>query len=127
MAWDVLIVDDSAVMRQFIRRVAALSGIEVSRYREAGDGFQALAALEAEKANLVLTDLNMPGMDGEEMVRRMRSIEALASIPVIVISTDATASRMNALLALGACGYLQKPFGPEMLLAELQRVMGGPV
>jgi len=124
MALQILIVDDSPAMRSFIRRVVRLSGIEVDQYFEAGNGAEALEQLAANKVDAVLTDINMPVMDGEEFVRRMRAEGATQSIPVIVISTDATANRIHTMQALGTMGYLQKPFGPEQLRNELDRVLG---
>jgi two-component system chemotaxis response regulator CheY len=124
MALQILIVDDSPAMRSFIRRVMKLSGIEVERYFEACNGEEALAQLSANPIDAVLTDINMPVMDGEEFVRKMRADGTHQSTPVIVISTDATTNRIQTMQALGAVGYLQKPFGPEQLRNELDRVLG---
>ena len=124
MALQILIVDDSPAMRAFIRRVVKLSGIEVDRYLEAGNGAEALEQLAANPVDAVLTDINMPVMDGEQFVRAMRSEGPFQSTPVIVISTDATTHRIQTMQSLGAVGYLQKPFGPEQLRNELDRVLG---
>jgi len=124
MALQILIVDDSPAMRAFIRRAVRLSGIEVDRYLEAANGAEALEQLAANPVDAVLTDINMPVMDGEEFVRRMRASSPTQSIPVIVISTDATVNRLHTMQALGVIGYLQKPFGPEQLRNELDRVLG---
>jgi two-component system, chemotaxis family, chemotaxis protein CheY len=120
----ILIVDDCPAMRAFIRRVIKLSGMDVGNYFEAANGEEALAILAAHPVDAVLTDINMPVMDGEEFVRRMRASELLRGTPVIVISTDATINRIHTMQALGATGYLQKPFGPEQLRNELDRVLG---
>jgi two-component system chemotaxis response regulator CheY len=124
MALRILIVDDSPAMRAFIRRVVRLSGIEVDQYFEAGDGAQALAQLSANPVDAVLTDISMPMMDGEEFVRKMRAEGPFQATPVIVISTDATSNRIHTMQALGTVGYLQKPFGPDQLRNELDRVLG---
>lgn len=124
MALHILIVDDSPAMRSFIRRVMKLSGMEVDHYFEAGNGQEALAQLAANPIDAVLTDINMPVMDGEEFVRKMRAEGPFQSTPVIVISTDATTHRIQTMQSLGAVGYLQKPFGPEQLRNELDRVLG---
>lgn len=124
MALQILIVDDSPAMRSFIRRVVRLSGVEVENYFEAGNGEEALQQLTAHPVDAVLTDINMPVMDGETFVRKMRADGPFQSTPVIVISTDATTNRMHTMLSLGAVGYLQKPFGPEQLRNELDRVLG---
>lgn len=124
MALQILIVDDSPAMRTFIRRVMRLSGMDVEQYFEAANGEEALARLSANPIDAVLTDINMPVMDGETFVRRMRADGPFQSTPVVVISTDATAHRIETMLSLGAVGYLQKPFGPEQLRNELDRVLG---
>jgi two-component system chemotaxis response regulator CheY len=122
MAFRVLIVDDSPVMRAFVRRVLNISGLDVGAVLEAGDGQEALDVLDREWVDVILTDINMPNMDGEEFVTRLAEREA--SAPVIVISTDGTASRMEHLRELGVEGYLAKPFLPEMLRQAVERVVG---
>lgn len=125
MAFRVLIVDDSPVMRAFIRRIILVSGMEEAEFLEAGDGGEALRLLSQQWVDVVLTDINMPTMDGEELVRRLEADDMLKSVPVVIVSTDGTESRMRQMLALGARGYVKKPFMPETLRAELERVLGG--
>ena len=124
MAYNVLLVDDSAAMRSFVRRVLELSGLEVGRCLQAGNGQEALDVLRNEWVDVVLTDINMPTMDGEQFVRRMAEDESLRSIPVLVVSTDKTDRRVRQMLTLGAKGYVTKPFLPETLRAELEKVLG---
>ncbi len=119
----ILIVDDSPAMRAFIRRVVQVSGLEVTAFLQAGDGGEALRLLQHETVDVILTDINMPGMDGNQLVDRLRRDSQLAAIPVVVVSTDATPERMEQMLALGARGYVTKPFSPEGLRAELDRVL----
>jgi two-component system, chemotaxis family, chemotaxis protein CheY len=126
VAYRVLITDDSPAMRSFVRRVIELSGFELSACFEAGDGAEALAILEKEWVDAILTDINMPGVDGEELLRRLAADEMLRGIPAIVISTDATTKRIERLMALGARGYVTKPFRPEALRAQLERTLGVP-
>lgn len=125
MPYNVLIVDDSPATRSFIRRAMRLSGMPIDQYLEASNGEEALAVMHTERVDAVLTDLNMPVMDGEEFVRRLRDDASISSVPVIIVSTDATAHRVDTMLSLGACGYLQKPFGPEQIRNEVERVLGG--
>ncbi|HEY2842317.1 MAG TPA: response regulator [Bryobacteraceae bacterium] len=125
MAYRVLLVDDSAAMRAFIRRVLDLCGLEIEALFEAGDGREALELLEREWVDVILTDINMPGMDGEEFIQRLASSGAANTTPIIVVSTDATTARREHLLQLGARGYLVKPFAPETLQSEIERVLGG--
>jgi len=125
VAFRVLIVDDSPVMRALIRRVIVLSGLEGAAFLEASDGREALDVLRAQSVDVVLTDINMPSMDGEQLVRCLHADAALKSVPIIVVSTDGTESRMRQMLSLGARGYVKKPFMPETLRQELERVLGG--
>jgi two-component system chemotaxis response regulator CheY len=122
----VLIVDDSPIMRKFIRRVAEISGLNLGEVREAGNGQEALSLLRDHPASLILTDINMPVMDGGALVRSLKADAGLKQIPVIVVTTDSTVHRMRELLELGADGYVTKPFGPEQLEAALENVMPHP-
>ncbi len=124
MAHRIMIVDDSPAMRAFIRRVIHLSGFEVESYIEASDGSEALTALRAGKADAILTDINMPVMDGEELLRHLSEDAGLRPIPVLVVSTDASDCRMERMKALGARGYLGKPFRPEQLRAAIEEAIG---
>ena len=124
MALNIMIVDDSPVMRRFLRKVIQLTGIAVGEYCEAGDGQDALGALQERWMDLILTDINMPRMNGEELVRRLESDETLRDIPVIVVSTDASSERIERMLKLGARGYISKPFLPETLRDEVEKVLG---
>lgn len=126
MAYRVLIVDDSPVMRAFVRRVIKMSGFDLSSCFEAGDGCEALRVLHGEWVDAILTDINMPGMDGEELIRSLAADAMLSNIPVLVISTDATEKRIARLLSGGARGYVTKPFLPENLRAALEGVLGEP-
>jgi len=124
VAFRILIVDDSPVMRAFIRRIMLVSGIEAAEFLEASDGREALGMLRQQWVDVVLTDINMPGMDGEQFVRCLEADDLLRSVPVVVVSTDATEGRMHQMLSLGARGYVKKPFLPETLREELERVLG---
>jgi two-component system chemotaxis response regulator CheY len=124
MAYRVLIVDDSPAMRAFVRRVIDLSGFELSSCFEAANGAEALQVLRGEWVDAILTDINMPEMDGQEFLRRLAQDDLLRSIPAIVISTDATEHSIASMTSLGARGYVTKPFLPETLRAELERTLG---
>jgi two-component system chemotaxis response regulator CheY len=124
MAYRVLIVDDSPSMRAFVRRVMDLSGFEVDACLNAGNGVQGLALLEKQAVDIILTDINMPEMNGEDFLRHLEEHDRYRTIPVVVISTDATETRMQRMMQLGARGYISKPFSPEALRGELERVLG---
>lgn len=125
MAFNVLIIDDSPAMRKFIRRVLALSGVEIGECLDAGDGQEALKVLQANWVDIVLTDINMPNMNGEQFMEKMAGDPLLSSIPVLVVSTDRSDVRMKRMLGLGARDYLTKPFLPEELGGVLGKVLGG--
>ena len=125
MAFNVLIIDDSPAMRKFIRRVLALSGVEIGECLDAADGQEALNVLRANWVDIVLTDINMPNMNGEQFMEKMAGDPLLSSIPVLVVSTDRSDARMKRMLGLGAKDYLTKPFLPEQLGGVLGKVLGG--
>jgi len=124
MAFRVLVIDDSPAMRSLIRRVIDVSGLEAGVVFEAGDGQEALELLEREWVDVILTDINMPRMNGEEFVRRLAESGLTSSTPIVVISTDGTAVRREHLHALGVRGYLVKPFQPEELRDQIERALG---
>ena len=123
MAFNVLIVDDSAVMRGMIARVVRLSGVPIAAIHEAGDGAEGLAAVREHWVDLVLLDVNMPVMDGEAMLRHLRAAPETADLPVIVVSTEGSEARRHALEALGV-SFIRKPFKPEELRALVLRATG---
>lgn len=124
MALNIMILDDSPVMRIFLRKVVELTGLPVGEYCEAGDGEAALKVLRERWMDLVLTDINMPRMNGEEFLRHVESDELLRDIPIIVVSTDSSQGRIHRMLQLGAKGYIAKPFLPETLRDEVEKVLG---
>jgi two-component system chemotaxis response regulator CheY len=125
MSYRILIVDDSPAMQRMVQRVVAMSGFEVEDCLFAGNGAEALDLLRRSSIDLILSDINMPEMNGEEFLRALRADQALRAIPVVIVSTDSTLRRIRQMLALGAKGYLSKPFKPEELRLELTRVLGG--
>lgn len=124
MAFHLMIVDDSAAMRAFIIRVISLSGLDVERCMEAANGQEALDLLRANWIDIVITDVNMPVMNGEEFLRQMEEDEMLRNIPVLVVSTDGSERRVERMMSLGAKGYVRKPFSPEMLRQSLEDALG---
>jgi len=125
MAFNILIVDDSPAMRRVVRRVVDLSGFQVGKYLEAGDGVQALSVLRSEWVDLIVTDINMPEMDGEQLLIAVRQDAMLSAIPVLVVSTDQSASRIEDMMAHGANGYVSKPFMPAALSEQMYKLLGG--
>jgi two-component system, chemotaxis family, chemotaxis protein CheY len=123
VSFSVLIVDDCAAMRSVIRRILGLSGFEMTECYFAANGSEALSLLRRHRVDLVLSDVNMPVLDGEGFVRQLTADEQLRGVPVVMVTSDSTRSRADRLLAMGAKGYVVKPFQPEVLRAELERVM----
>lgn len=124
MAFQLLIVDDSATMREFIARVIALSGLDVGACLHASNGQEALDLLRSSWIDIVLTDINMPVMNGEQFLASMAADELLRVIPVLVVSTDGTRHRVARMMSLGAKGYVTKPFSPELLRSRIEELLG---
>lgn len=124
MSHRILIVDDSATTRAFLKRAIGLAGIEAA-FREAPNGQAALDLLADQPADLVLTDLHMPEMDGEELTRRLRAQPATAALPVLVVSADPNPDRAQQLRAIGVAGFVRKPFTPESIRDALSSVLAG--
>jgi two-component system, chemotaxis family, chemotaxis protein CheY len=124
MAFQILIVDDSETMREFVVRVISLSGLDIGQCHHASNGQEALDVLRSNWVDIVLTDINMPVMNGEEFLARMAADELLRTIPVLVVSTDGTRHRVERMMSLGAKGYITKPFTPEMLRSAMERLLG---
>lgn len=113
MSANVLIVDDSSLTRAAIRRVIGMLELPIDEIFEAANGIEALACLREQQIDLVLADLNMPEMNGMELVKKMQQDKTLSGIPVIVVSTESSTTRIDGLMDTGIRGYLHKPFQPE--------------
>ncbi|MHC4475812.1 MAG: response regulator [Planctomycetota bacterium] len=113
MAVNILVVDDSFLTRKAIKRIIDMIDLDVSEIVEAENGRQALEVLDKARVDLVLADLNMPEMGGIEMIRHMKTDQATKTIPVVIVSTESSVSRIKELLAQGVKNYLHKPFTPE--------------
>jgi two-component system chemotaxis response regulator CheY len=119
-----MVVDDSPAMRALIVRVIELSGIEIGECHQAANGQEALEMLHKHWVDIILTDVNMPVMNGEEFLRRLDADERLRDIPVLVISTDGSEHRMRRMMELSAKSYLKKPFSPEVLRTRMEQLLG---
>lgn len=122
MAYNVLIVDDSPGMRKVIRKMLGQSGFAMDLCVEAGDGLEALAVLSKERVDIVFTDINMPNMNGEELMEKISISPEYQHLLVLVVSTDRSEARMQRMLALGAKGYVTKPFVPRTLGYALTKI-----
>src|SRR5258708_14598551 len=124
MAFHLMIVDDSAAMRAFIVRCIWRSGLDVGICMQASNGQEALDLLRSNWIDIVLTDVNMPVMNGEQFVCCMEQDEMLRTIPVLVVSTDGSEHRVQKMMSLGAKGYVKKPFSPELLRKNMEQLLG---
>jgi len=119
MGKSLMIVDDSATMRKIIMRTVRMSGLEFERTEEAGSGVEALAKLQAGAIDVVLCDINMPEMNGTELVEKARQLPTCAGTKIIMVSTESAQEVIDGLLAHGADGYITKPFTPEKFQEKL--------
>lgn len=124
MAYNVLIVDDSTPMRAVIKKIVKASGFNVGRFFEAANGLEALKVLNEEWLDLVLTDYNMPDMNGLELVEEMKREETLKSMPIVMITTEGSRERVEEFMAKGVMEYIKKPFTSEQIKQKLKRIMG---
>ncbi len=123
MALDIMIVDDSAAIRKILQRVLVQAGFALGTVHEANDGNQALEVLKSHKVALILSDINMPNMDGIEMLSRLKADAAYKSVPVVMVTTEGSQARVLQALELGAAGYVRKPFTPEQIKEKLVGVI----
>ncbi|KAA0677496.1 response regulator [Roseomonas genomospecies 6] len=117
----VLTVDDSRTMRDMVSFTLKGAGYDVV---EAADGQQALGVIGANKVDLVITDLNMPVMDGLTLIRRLRATPAHRTLPILMLTTEADDKKKAEGRAVGATGWIVKPFNPEKLISVVQKVCG---
>ncbi len=124
MAYNILIVDDSTIVRAMVKKTLAIAGVDAGEIFEAGDGREALEKMDANWVDVIFTDINMPVMTGIEMVDALASRDMLAATPVVIISTERSVTRIAELKAKGVSAYLNKPFTPEHLREVVSRVLG---
>lgn len=115
MGYHILIVDDNRIMRDMVARAVQMSPLEIAGIHQAADGSQALDLIRKTWIDLILLDINMPVMNGEQFLQALRADPALKSQQVIVVSTESSKTRIDRLKALGA-GFIHKPFRPEELI-----------
>ena len=123
MALDVLVVDDSAMMRAIITKTLRLSGLPLGKVFEAANGEEGLRLIGENWIDVVLVDINMPVMNGEEMLDRIRQNPETADLPIVVVSTESSATRIDMVHKKGA-GFIHKPFNPETIRETVRRLTG---
>ncbi len=120
---DVLIVDDSAAIRRILQRVLRQTDLNLGEIEEAGDGTEAIEILKARKFGLILCDINMPHMDGLQLLARIRAAHHLKQVPVIMITTEGGHGKVMEAVQLGATGYVRKPFTADQIKEKLAGVL----
>ena len=119
MAVDVLIVDDSAAIRKILQRMLGQAGFALGKVFEAGDGVEALEKLKTQPVNLILSDINMPNMDGIQLLSLLKAHADYKGVPVIMITTEGGEAKVMEAVQLGAAGYVRKPFTSDQIKEKL--------
>jgi two-component system chemotaxis response regulator CheY len=117
----ILAVDDSASMRQMVSFTLKGAGYDVV---EADDGMNALNVARGKKVDLVVTDVNMPNMDGISLIRQLRQLPSYKFTPILMLTTESGDNKKQEGRAAGATGWIVKPFNPDQLLATIKKVLG---
>ena len=120
---DVLVVDDSAAIRKILQRVLHQTGMGIHSILEAGNGEEALEIMKKQRIGLVLSDINMPKMDGIQLLAALKSTPAWKDIPVVMITTEGGETKVGEAVRLGAAGYVRKPFTADQIKEKLVGIL----
>jgi len=118
---NVLIVDDSVAIRMILQRALRNTELPLDKVFEAGDGCAALEVLKNQKVSVILSDINMPNMDGLELLAALKDKEEWAAVPVVLISTEGSQTKVMEALRLGAKGFIKKLFVPDEIYDKLAK------
>ncbi|MBI4620021.1 MAG: response regulator [Desulfobacterales bacterium] len=124
MSFNILVIDDSNSMRAVIKKVISLSGFKVDCCFEAGNGREALEVLANYWVDVIISDINMPEVNGLELLNKLQQDILYKEIPVVIVTTEGSNERMEDVFNLGAKGFIKKPFLPEELRRVLYQVIG---
>ena len=120
---EVLVVDDSAAIRKILTRVLRQTGMAIQTIHEAGDGQEALAVMAQHRIDLVLSDINMPKMDGLQLLASLKASPQWQKIPVVMITTEGGETKVAEAVRLGAAGYVRKPFTADQIKEKLVGIL----
>ena len=123
----IVIADDSALARMFIRRCLEIAGLGDANFIEACDGRDALEKLREIRADMLVTDLTMPNMNGIELVKRISASPRLSGLPILVVTSAGNEEQRKELYELGAARILSKPISPPMLVEAIQEITKEPM
>jgi len=118
-----LIVDDSSVMRKIVERTRRQAGLDPLVVFEAGSGVEGLEVLKASRVDLILSDINMPTMDGLEFLRQLRVQQLAPGVPVVMITTESSEEHVKQAIQAGAQGYIRKPFTTDQVKERVLRLL----
>jgi two-component system, chemotaxis family, chemotaxis protein CheY len=121
--YNILIVDDSRTIRAVISKTLEIADVPTANVWEAGNGLEALEILRKEWVDIVFADINMPEMNGIELVEQMSAEGMLDTVPVVIVSTEGSRKRIEELRAKGVKAYLRKPFAPESLKNVIEEIL----
>ncbi len=124
MAFNFLIVDDSETIRAIVAKTLNIAGVPIANLFQASNGKEAIETLKKEWVDIVFADINMPVMDGIEMINEIRADSSLQDTNIVVISTEGSTTRINELQHKGIKAYIRKPFTPEELSTTLTDILG---
>jgi two-component system chemotaxis response regulator CheY len=124
MALNILLVDDSNVVKAVLFRILMQSSLPIKQLYDASNGAEALEVLDSHRMDLVVADINMPVMDGVEMIEWMRADTRFRDIPVVVISTEGSSDRIDKLRNLGIKAYIRKPFSSDEIQTTFSKILG---
>ncbi|MDG5816636.1 response regulator [Chitinispirillales bacterium ANBcel5] len=125
MAYTVLLADDSETIRDVLERTLGMTGLKFDNIYKTANGKEALTIMKQSWVDILFTDINMPQLNGIELVKQMRSDAELKEIPVVIVSTEGSKKRINELKEQGIKGYLRKPFTPERIRDIIVDTLGG--
>ena len=123
MPLDVLIVDDSAAIRKILQRVLRQTDVPIGEVYEAGDGLEAIELMKSQKVGLILSDINMPNMDGLQLLGELKAHDTWKSVPIVMITTEGSQNKVVEAVNLGAAGYVRKPFTAEQIKEKLATLL----
>jgi len=123
----ILVIDDSAMMRKIIQRLLAQAGLPADSVLEAANGAEALALLAENTPALILCDINMPDLSGLELLARIREEQLATGIPIVMITTENGEAQVRQAIALGARGYIRKPFTVDDIKATVAPLLAAPL